>query len=112
LVGLGTPARLAMSERLLVLFPSLRITPYRITSPVNCNYNCVAWAAGSSSEWWWPLEEGVDRVHWPLTAPRESTLDAFREAFASLCFELCSNDGLEAGFEKVAIFIDPSGVPS
>ena len=34
-----------MSERLLAIFPGLRTTPFRVTSPADPAYNCMAWAA-------------------------------------------------------------------
>jgi hypothetical protein len=36
--------------------------------------------------------------------PREERLEAFRLAFATLGYEVCGDDRLEAGFEKVAVF--------
>ena len=40
------------------------------------------------------------------------TLEAFCEAFATIGYERCFDDGFEPAFEKVAIFVDQSGVPS
>jgi hypothetical protein len=39
-------------ERLEALFPRLRGTAYRITSPASEVYNCIAWAAGDTEHWW------------------------------------------------------------
>lgn len=36
------------------LFPGLRETEYTLTSPEDRGYNCIAWAAGDLSRWWWP----------------------------------------------------------
>ena len=45
---------------------------YRITSPKDRAYNCVAWAAGDSVRWWEPGASGhiVDGVsyYWPPLA--------------------------------------------
>jgi hypothetical protein len=35
---------------------------------------------------------------------RAETIDAFRDAFATLCYSVCDNDQLEPGYEKVALF--------
>ena len=40
------------------------------------------------------------------------TLEAFCEAFATIGCERCFDDVFEPAFEKVAIFVDQSGVPS
>jgi hypothetical protein len=40
--------------------PNLAIAGYKITSPDTTDYNCIAWAAGSTEEWWWPDAKGQD----------------------------------------------------
>jgi hypothetical protein len=53
-------------------FPGLRTAEYRVTSPPDANYNCVAWAAGDSQRWWDPaLEPGY---FWPPRIARTLTL--------------------------------------
>ena len=71
------------------LFPLLRGVPYEITSPAQLDYNCIAWAAGDSSRWWWPDE--FFQYYWPEAAPRHSTLEAFVAAFRTLGFEVCED---------------------
>jgi len=100
-----------MSERLRAAFPGLRATPYRVTSQADPVYNCIAWAGGSDSDWWWPLEDGR-KTYWPLDARRELTLDAFRTAFMSLGYSVCDDDEFEPVHEKVAIFTDSAGRPT
>ncbi len=100
-----------MRDRLQAAFPRLRGTPFQITSPSDPGYNCIAWAAGSMSDWWWPLDESR-KAFWPDTVPRTRTLDAFRAVFATLGYAVCSDDLVENGFEKVAIFVDLVGVPT
>ncbi len=79
------------------LFPGLTGTRYQVTSPKNDVYNCIAWAAKDTQVWWWPDPGG--QLYWPAGVQRAEALSAFREAFESLGYSLCSNDGLEAGFE-------------
>jgi len=43
--------------------------------------------------------------------PRIETLDVFVQAFATLGYAACSDDALEAGFEKLALFADDLHVP-
>ena len=88
-------------------FPRLRSTPYRITSPETKQYNCIAWAAGESSRWWWPSPD----AYWPPSAPEALTLDAFVAAYGSCGYSVCSNGDLEPGTEKIAIYATIAGTP-
>src|SRR5436309_2725662 len=106
-----SPGYALMSERLEAAFPGLRTRPYKITSPADPGYNCIAWAAGSTSEWWWPLERDR-RTFWPAGASREASLSAFVAAFAELGYAGGSDESFELGFEKVALFADAEGVPT
>jgi hypothetical protein len=90
------------------LFPKLRGSEYRITSPSDPAYNCLAWAAGAADRWWWP---GGDAEFWPPGADRAETLSAFQAAFAFSGYAVCVDDAIEVGFEKVALFADEHGVP-
>jgi len=100
-----------MSERLLSAFPGLRTTSFQVTSPSDPIYNCIAWAASSTAEWWWPVED-ARRTHWPEGVLREITLNSFVAAFQTLGYSISSDETLEAGFEKVALFVDSLGRPS
>jgi hypothetical protein len=92
-------------------FPGLRGTGYRVTSPPDDAYNCIAWAAGETARWWWPDDpDDPDRAHWPSGVPRVETLEAFRDAFATLGYLVRNADRPEAGYEKVALFA-LAGVP-
>ncbi len=83
-------------------FPNLAGTGYVLTSPADTIYNCIAWAAGVSNDWWWPDPMGVS--FWPASVRREETIAAFREAFQSLGYVPSADDSLEPGFEKVALY--------
>jgi hypothetical protein len=84
------------------LFPDLARTGYQVTSPPDPIYNCIAWAAGRTDQWWWPDPGGFE--FWPPGVPRMATLAAFAQAFATLGYTACPDPALEAGWEKVAIF--------
>lgn len=88
------------------LFPALRGQRYQIASPADDDYNCVAWAAEDNHHRWWPNDGDV----WPVGVTRVETLDAFRDAFATLGFSTCENSELEAGCEKIAIYA-LAGIP-
>lgn len=84
------------------LFPQLQKTGFRLTSPEDGDYNCIAWAAEENDIWWWPDQQGT--AYWPPNAPREETLDAFIEAYGQIGYQVCDNDQLEDGFDKIAIY--------
>ena len=88
--------------------PNLNSHNHCITSPPRNRYNCIAWAAGSDTRWWWPDKYGS----WPPGVLREVTLSAFLAAFGTLGYEECQDGILEVGHEKVALFAkrDDSGV--
>ena len=90
-------------------FPELRSSSYRIASPFDPTYNCIAWAAGDSSRWWEPDPMGI--CYWPPEVPREYSIKAYRGVFESLGFEECDNEGLEHVVGKVAIYMK-SGKPT
>ena len=100
-----------MSERLKAVFPGLRTTTYCVTSPIDPLYNCIAWAADSATDWWWPIDD-FRRFYWPPAAPRETNLAAFCSAFLTLGYTPCEDGLLDPGFEKVALFADSAGMPT
>jgi hypothetical protein len=93
------------------LFPSLQTKPYQVTSPATDGYNCIAWAAGATNFWWWPFGD-PNWTYWPENVPRQETLDAFRDAFATLGYVVCDHPDVEPGFEKIALFADARGCPT
>lgn len=91
-----------MLHRLRASFPQLNLASARITSPETPNYNCIAYAAGDTTKWWWP--DAYNLNYWPPRAPRVETLPAFQHAFSLLGYQLCADGSLEPAHEKVAIF--------
>ncbi len=100
-----------MVEPLVALFPGLSTSTFRVTSPADRDYNCIGWAAGSSSKWWWPDPDN-DGVFWPDGVALEETLDAFVAAFATLGYSPCEGKEQEVGCEKVALFATADGAPT
>jgi hypothetical protein len=86
----------------LGIFPLLTEGNHRVTSPVSRAYNCIAWAAGDQTSWWWPDPKNVG--YWPPGIPRVETMAAFVAVFQSLGYELCEHAEVEEGFEKIAIY--------
>ena len=106
---MGTHEGPGMNEYLQALFPRLRTSPFRATSPADHKYNCIAWAAHDANNWWWPVGDAPPIV-WPPAIARELTLDAFAAAFITLGYVGGANESLEPGLEKVALFADAAGM--
>ena len=95
---------MAVNER---LFPDLVRTGYRVTSPPDPVYNCIAHAIGMTDRWWWPDPDGFD--YWPSGIVPELTVEAFVLALASVGFSPCSNGSLDPTWEKAAIYATDEG---
>jgi hypothetical protein len=88
--------------------PNLTAHSCVLTSPKSNAYNCIAWAAGEITRWWWPASlRGIS--YWPKGVPREETLAAFIAAFATKGFAPCADGSLQEGIEKVALFAKQIG---
>ena len=88
-------------------FPNLGSTGYRVASPGDLRYNCIAWAAEDVTRWWWPVGD-----YWPPGVPRVVDLSAFTRAYGALGYEPCEDGELGSGFEKIAIYAKGNGVPT
>jgi hypothetical protein len=94
-------------------FPAAFEDGYLLTSGIDTDYNCIAWAAGVFNSIWWPTPIKILGVSWPDGVPAEETLVAFMQAYATLGYEDCGNNGkLERGYEKIAVYVDPLGKPT
>lgn len=89
---------------LKTLFPAL--VKYVETSPATEDYNCIAWACGDNTKWWWPNEA----VYWPQGIRCEETVDSFDELFLSGGAFHINSENVEAGIVKIALFA-LNGVP-
>lgn len=97
-------------SQLKLCFPTLLSTPWRVTSPKDIGYNCVAWAAGETAAWWWP--DAHEQYFWPPDVPRQVTLEAFVEAYSQMGYIRCGSPELEPGFDKIAVFVDATSRPT
>lgn len=102
------------------LFPRLNRSQYCVTSKDTEGYNCIAWAAGENWRCWWPINSSFytvrkwpeTRYYWPDEAPCVESLEAFIKAYELLGYESCENREVEAGFEKIAVYVDIAGTPT
>ena len=90
-------------------FPRLRSGSYAIKSRFDRSYNCVAWAVGDTTRWWWPSPQGG--IYWPPGVPRVPTYASFEAAFAFRGYAPCDSMDLEGGVEKIVVYVDASGNP-
>jgi hypothetical protein len=102
-----------MVNEIATHFPGLDGTDYRVTSPKDRRYNCIAWAAADVRRWWWPDPPPDDEgYHWPAGVANEETLSAFVAAFATLGYTPCDGDVLEVGQERIALYATANGIPT
>ena len=78
-------------------FPNLAVI--RKTSDEDKRYNCIAWAFGDNSRWWWPV-----RGYWPKEGRRELTIDAFVDLLVNRGWEDATDARHEMGFVKFALY--------
>ena len=50
---------------------------------------------------WWPHKD----AYWPLETKLAADVQSFQDAFGTLRYRPCANGGLEAGLEKIAIYV-------
>jgi hypothetical protein len=96
-------------------FPSAKNEGCWITSCLDDTYNCIAWAAGESNRYWWPVV--AQNAYWPPGVPYKETLPAFVQAFGTIGYKAWrwgrkGNGRLRRGVEKIAIYVDDNGVPT
>jgi hypothetical protein len=98
-------------EHIEQLFPGLRGKEWKITSPHERRYNCIAWSASDAAQWLWPGDP-ADGFYWPEGVERTETLAAFTALYVLLGYAECMDSTHESGHEKIAIFAAPDGVPT
>ena len=94
-------------------FPKLKDDKaFRITSPEDPKYNCIAWAYLYKDRWMWPESDAssiLDGVcYWPTEASKTPDLESFKIAFSLKGFEVCDNADFEPRYQKIAIYVKPN----
>jgi hypothetical protein len=82
-------------------FPRLKTLGFLRTSEP-ADYNCIAFAVGDTTRWWWP--SGHEDEYWPLPIPDKITLQTFIDAFLSAGYARCDDGGPETDLEKIALY--------
>lgn len=91
-------------------FPNTTIDPFVITSPQTSSYNCIAWAFGDNTKWYWPDPD--EMYFWPENIPRTIEVSSFIELYKLKGYEVCISTSQEIGNEKIAIFLGNDGLPT
>jgi hypothetical protein len=86
---------------------SLRDSPYKITSPRDPQYNCIAYAIGDVSQFWDQIS--IKGYYWPPGAGSVQTLDGWMSVFEIHGYMETDNRDLEPKYEKVAIYATTDG---
>jgi Protein of unknown function (DUF2934) len=83
-------------------FPGLSLQGCAVTSPADLNYNCIAWAVGDTTNWWWPT--GSRQRYWPPGVAEQETIQVFIQVFEGLGYMQCDSPMHEPAIEKIAIY--------
>ena len=91
-------------EQLIAAFPNLRDDAnFRVNSPYNGIYNCIAFAMGFTDRWV-DINTSCPGHWWPPIAEKTMDKNALIKAFEYLGFELCKNADIENDYDKVVLF--------
>ena len=85
-----------------VSFPNLRDEGFTVIDPPSDMYNCIAYAAGDTSQWW----DHTPRRYWPSYATRSERIESLQEVFVGLGFEECYDVTFQFGYQKIALYED------
>lgn len=92
------------------LFPNLKTTGYRVTSPDSPLYNCIAWVFEDSLNWWEPTP--FVNYYWPKEIPKQNSVKTYAQLLHKFGFIKCNDGKLEKGYQKIAIYINAQDTPT
>lgn len=101
-------ANLLAKRDIRSVFENLKDSEFKITSPKDAQYNCIAFAADDQTKWWW----SIGNKFWLKGVPKNESPKSFILAFKQLGYKLCESAELEKGFEKVAIYTRTVAIPN
>ena len=99
----------AIFSKIEIVFPNASGTSCKRTSAQTPEYNCIAWAAGENNCWWEPGLPSDLGYYWPSGATEGYELPCLIEAYQTIGYEVCKDDNVEIGFEKVAVYGSADG---
>ena len=83
-----------------VSFPNLRSEGFTVVDPLSEVYNCIAYAAGDTSQWW----SHIPGSYWLPYATRSDSIVSLLEVFVGLGYEQCDGSCVEDSYQKVALY--------
>lgn len=86
---------------------SLKHSPYKITSPRDPQYNCIAYAIGDLSQFWDQIN--IKGYYWPPGAGGVDTLAGWVSIFEIHGYKETTDRTLETEYEKIAIYESADG---
>ena len=99
-------------DQIFYCFPGLKADPnFKVTSSVDSNYNCIAWAS-LRSDVWFEAAPGVPFIcdgvsyDWPFGAINDPSIDGLIDLFVKQGYEQCDGWEQEKNFRKVALYWD------
>lgn len=101
-----------LKTQLIEQFPRLASdNHFKITSPIDPNYNCISWAMRYQDRWTSPTEypyvlDGVT-YWWPAGAKTGQHISCLVDAFIKEGFELCDDDLFDEEYLKIALYFNP-----
>jgi hypothetical protein len=117
--GLILPIRFRTHHEMLAFIepwcPNLARANWRILSPRDDSYQCIAWADGRTDRHMWPNRSYYRSYSWFAGAvlaeiPEETPVEYFVSGFAIEGYRPCSSSEYEFFFQKVAIYANDAGV--
>ena len=88
------------TDTLVATFPNLAAENFEIVGEPSRLYNCIAYAVGDTSRWWWP--DGIN--YWPSWATLTTRMESLKELFVGLGYEEYDGNDAEGGYRSVALY--------
>ena len=99
-------------KELYHIFPNLAGTQLHITSPINWDYNCIAWVIGDNTKWYEPfgnvLPSASPPYFWPdgiPGRPNDKSYTTYVSFFEFHGYHVTDNELVELGYSKIAIYV-------
>lgn len=83
------------------VFPKIKDAGYKVISPKDEKYNCIAWAAGRNDVFINPDPD----YFWPPDLPYSTKLEVIIKLYEAYGYVTCDDEKYEEGFEKIAIYV-------
>jgi hypothetical protein len=87
--------------------PNLQGSPYVLTSAKDPRYNCVAFAVGDVSQFWYDVS--INGYYWPPGARSADTIEGWTDVFEIHGYRETVDRSLELDYEKIAIYASADG---